>query len=195
MLLPRGESRHGSREVRPTKRLRRQNSLQPHRHFSSEVIRCSGASGGFLLAAGWLQSCGSSKFISGSPPENTIQRTPRRRMDSSCGSRSRIPNVFVSLVFQMSHITQRQLQELCACTTRTGSAERPCVSSTTSAIGFKCSALTCNAHLFTAEINWSVQMRFRVQKQSLQRSTNPTQNALYRKRLQPSARAVRQAFL
>jgi len=116
-------------------------------------------------------------------------------MDSSCGSRSRIPNVFVSLVFQMSHITQRQLQELCACTTRTGTAERRCVSSSNSAIEFKRSALTSNAHLFTAEINWPVQMRFRLQEQSFQRSANPTQDAFYRKRLQPGARAVRQAFL
>jgi len=52
--------------------------------------------------------------MSGSPPEKTIQRTPRRRMEPSCGLRSLKPNIRGSLVFQMSHMMQRQLQELWA---------------------------------------------------------------------------------
>jgi len=36
------------------------------------------------------------------------------RIDARCGSRSFMPKLFPSFVFQMSHITQRQLQELCA---------------------------------------------------------------------------------
>src|ERR1017187_3655371 len=63
---------------------------------------------------------GSSRFSKGSPPENTIHRTPSFRIESRCGSRSLTPKELPERFFQMSHIKQRQLQELCACTTSTG---------------------------------------------------------------------------
>ncbi len=60
------------------------------------------------------QSNGSAELSSGSPPEKTIQRTPSRRIESRWGTRSSGRSARICCVFQMSHMMQRQLQELCA---------------------------------------------------------------------------------
>src|SRR5215469_1882813 len=66
------------------------------------------------------QTSGSSAFIKGSPPENTTHLTLKRRIESSWRFTSSTPNTLCTFAFQMSHITQRQLHELCAWMTRIG---------------------------------------------------------------------------
>ena len=62
-----------------------------------------------------------SECMSGSPPENTTHSTRNRAMSSPCRSNSAALISRAESVFQMSHMTQRQLQRLCGYKINTGS--------------------------------------------------------------------------
>src|SRR5690606_324955 len=74
-----------------------------------------------LLSRSTLQKFHRLECIRASPPDRTTSRTPSRSKASEFLCNHSVDNSFFSwLAFQMSHITQRQLQRLCGISTRTG---------------------------------------------------------------------------
>ena len=74
-------------------------------------------------AFNWSQNDHRLECIRGSPPDNTIHFTPRRRKASRCGLRSAgVISRLSMFAFQMSHITHLQLHRLCGMSTKMGKA-------------------------------------------------------------------------
>src|SRR5580704_4022534 len=137
--------------------------------------------------------------ISGSPPDTTTCATPSLRNESRCRSRSLAVTSVASWRFQMSHITQRQLQRLWAFSTRIGMLTI-CSPSPASTGDFSEPCCTDMPHPLAAKFDLASQCPLRLAEQTSQRRSYPPQLRFHLQRLQlqlpfrkkPSGEVLRQ---